>query len=181
MDVQPPRSIPVTVTTTDTEKEPATPSTPLAPPTVETPVAAPAVEEPAPDQALSAAPEAAEVATPEAETTIPVSSDHPVTPNPLAIPELSPPHKKGAPLVAVIVAVVIAVVLAGITVFAYLKTKDAAPAAQQTSNSVSEQTAKPVTATEVDATNTQLEEDLKAVDEDKDFNSSDLSDQSLGL
>ena len=101
--------------------------------------------------------------------------------SPMAItPANAGPAKGKASVAAIVAAILIALVLSGATIFAYLKTKDQAvvvpmkavtPASQQTA----------VTATDVQQASTELDESLKAIDENKDFASSDLDDTTLGL
>lgn len=102
--------------------------------------------------------------------------------NPVTTPEQ--PHKKGAPVVAIMLAVFVAVALAGLVVFMYLKSKDESTQTADKSKTSNSQGIAPkpqATPGDVDATDKEIESDLTKIDDTKDFSSSDLSDTALGL
>lgn len=88
------------------------------------------------------------------------------------------PKKHGAPKAAVAIAIIIALVLAGVTVFAYLKTKNNTPAGNQQTQ---ESTEAPVTTQEVDDTSSEVEEAIDATNDAADLDSNEVSDTNLGL
>lgn len=167
MDVQPPK---------------AEPSLPSAPP-VQQPhsqPASPVTPAPMPDTLPQAQtrPEGS-IAPPEhpAADSRPAIEDH--ADHLLAAHAASQHHKK--PVVAIIVAIIIALALIGLTVLAYLQTKqDTHPQADHEPTPTN-QPATQNTETTVDDTSAEVNQALTTVDDTKDLPESDLSDQALGL
>lgn len=93
-------------------------------------------------------------------------------------PEL--PKHSGTPVVAVVIAIVIALALAGLTVFAYLKTRNTSPDTNTTTTQPST-TASKATTKDVDNTSKDMDTALSSVDDTKDFAATDISDTALGL
>lgn len=120
----------------------------------------PAAVEPSVDQTVPAP-----YAEPPADSTPPHSA---------TAPAQEPEHHKG-PIGAVIAAVVIAVLLAGLTVFAYLQSKDS-----KTASNKSAQTTK-MSGKDVDATSSQIDSSIQSASDATDFGATDLSDSALGL
>lgn len=101
-------------------------------------------------------------------------------PQPAPATQAPHPHKSGAPVGTIIIAIVIALVLAGLAVFAYNRSKNQ-PAASKTPASQPAASKTPATASDVDATNQQIDASLATVDDNKDFAATELSDATLGL
>lgn len=114
-----------------------------------------------------------------------VGETPPVSPpndNPLAANPLPPAKKSGAPKAAIIVAIIIALALAGVTVFAFTRgSKKKTTTSAPTTSTAATQAAVKVTGTDVDKTSQGLDDTLKKADDTKDFSSTELTDQSLGL
>lgn len=89
----------------------------------------------------------------------------------------APVPRSSSPLAAIIAAVVVAVGLAGLTVFAYMKQQESNKPVPAADNSSAQQE---TPTQEVDTTDQEIDEALKASDE-ADFSESELSDESLGL
>jgi uncharacterized protein HemX len=175
MDIQRPRV-----------QQPASAAPPAAPDAVEfepTPLPAEAKPDPAPEPASQPAP-----ATPEAVA--------PVAPTPPAVDQPAAPHdphqqmlaahasKKGAPVVVIVVAIIIALGMAGLTVFAFMKTKDSTkPSGDQSHQEMSSSdnsATKAATTADVDEASKAVDSAI-ASDEATNLPESDLSDQTLGL
>ena len=111
------------------------------------------------------------------------------TDNPMAVtPANAGAARHKAPVGVIVATLILAFALAGATVFAYIKTKQ--PTANNTQTPTQtipqETTATPkVTSAEalgdVDKTSQDADAALKAIDENKDFSTTDLSDTTLGL
>ncbi len=171
----PPKAIPVM------DIQPPATSAPQVPMSVE-PAAettAPAVESP---EVVSEPVEESSSDTPVAETTEQTSQDPAKL---LAVtPDNAGKARRKAPAGAIAVAIVIALILAGATIFAYLRTsKNDTAATHNSAKSTATTPAKqePIQAADVDTTNQGIDDSLKAIDENKDFASTDLSDTTLGL
>ncbi len=112
------------------------------------------------------------------DTTDPVPS--PVTPASAAPSTATPPSaKKKKPVLAIIVAIVIALGLAAATVFLYMKYYRTSSKTSNTSQQASAVT--PATTSDVDQASKQLDTSLAQADDSKDFATTAISDQSLGL
>jgi hypothetical protein len=112
-------------------------------------------------------------ATLEPATSTSSSSD---TPNPMAITQPGP-KKSGMPKGAVIAAIIIGLALAAVAIFAYLKTQTKTDQPTTTTGTQNSQ----VTAKDVDSTTQAIYDNLKSIDDTKDFADTTLSDASLGL
>jgi uncharacterized protein HemX len=113
----------------------------------------------------------------------PVDSPHDTPADDYPQPPPHIEHKSHPPIVAIIVAVVIALALVGVTVFAYMSskndTKHEGDDHEMTEQQSSQQSA--ATTTDVDDTSKEVDSTLGSVDENKDFPESELTDQALGL
>lgn len=98
--------------------------------------------------------------------------------------EMHEGNSKGA-VIGIIV--VLALVLATIVVLIFMKTNNTAKDSSKTEKTQQQTTTlptkveEPVTVTEVDTTTKEVDEALSALDDNKDFNTDDLSDKALGL
>lgn len=112
----------------------------------------------------------------------PAAASQPAASTPTATPAVSTPtspHKKGkTPFGVMFVAVLVGLGLCGLTVFAYLKTKDA-PTVRDNQNAATTQ--QKASAKDVDETTKGIDESMKSLDDAADFNDADLSDSNLGL
>ncbi|HSX23815.1 MAG TPA: hypothetical protein VLE74_01820 [Candidatus Saccharimonadales bacterium] len=116
------------------------------------------------------------VDTPPTDTNGTLPNDNPLAARPQPIKQ----HK--APVVAILLAVIVAVALASLVVFMFLKNRNNQSASRaQTSASQTVAPKPQASASDVDATNQQIDSSLKKTDDSKDFSTSDLSDTSLGL
>lgn len=92
--------------------------------------------------------------------------------------------KKGRPVAVIVVAVLVALIMAGLTVFAYMKTKNSTkPTGDQSSQqpTASEKTqTQGATTADVDSVSKEVD-NAAAANETADIPESDLTDQSLGL
>lgn len=95
----------------------------------------------------------------------------PAAPKPLKAPKGSK-----TPIGVILLAIIVGLSLCGLTVFAYMKTKDTPKINDQSS-----QTQQKATSGDVDDTTKGVDESLKSVDDAQDFNESELSDTNLGL
>lgn len=158
-----------------------TPTTPSETAVTATPAV---VEDPLATEEVTEIPESTATETPTAEAVpsteaVPTANtpEVPTSENQMAItPANAGPVKHKAPVGAIIAAIIIALVLAGTTIFAYLKTTKTAT----TDKSVTP-VQQPVKAADVQQTSQDVETSLKAIDENKDFANTDLSDTTLGL
>ena len=90
---------------------------------------------------------------------------------------LKAPKAGKTPIGVILVAILVGLSLCGLTVFAYMKTKDT----PVTNNGQNTQTQQKATSGDVDDTTDGIDESLKSVDDAQDFNDTDLSDTNLGL
>lgn len=113
----------------------------------------------------------------------PDSVPNPVTPilnQPnAATPPTAPKKKK--PIMAIIVAVVVALGLGTATVFLYMKYSQSTSNSKINTTSQQANTVTPANTSDVDQTTKQLDSNLAQIDENKDFASTAISDQTLGL
>ena len=86
-------------------------------------------------------------------------------------------HKK--PVLAIVVAIIIGLSLIGLTVFAYMQTKDGTKDAGDHGTETHQESG--ASAADVDDTTKQVDDTLNTVDDTKDMPETDLTDQSLGL
>jgi len=165
MDVQRPKSSLAVA-------EPPAPSQPAEAPTP--------VEEPKPAPDVAVPTEVTNATPPEDHSPEPPAKDEPKNKDDVHPLLAAHAQKKHGPVVPIVTAVVIALALIGVTVFAFLKTKDSSnstgdhPATHQ-------ETTTPATSSDVDNASQQVDEALAAVDDTKDFADSQLTDQTLGL
>lgn len=103
------------------------------------------------------------------------SATNPATQAPAGAKSLKAPKTSKTPVGVILVAIIVGLSLSGLTVFAYMKTKDTPPVKQNT------QSQQKATSGDVDDTTKGVDESLKSVDDTQDFNDSDLSDTNLGL
>jgi hypothetical protein len=167
MDVQPPKN---GQSSTQVAEKPEVTGTPVV---VETPTAAEVTEQPA---APAEETNQAEITANDNPT--PATADsQPTENNPLAIDSAAHTHKSNVPVAAIALAVLIAIVLIGITVFAYIRTKNDGAATTTKTNLVQPK----VTTQDVDQTSTEIDGTVNKVDDTKDFAGEDLTDKALGL
>lgn len=110
----------------------------------------------------------------------PVSS--PAEPQPPALPTERPaalPPKAKAPIFAIITAILVAGALIGLTVFAFLKYQDSPTPSP--SPTTTEQADNEATPTDVDQTTEDIDQELNNLNDDQDFDSNAISDETLDL
>lgn len=87
------------------------------------------------------------------------------------------PPKTRAPVVAIVVAVLVSGALIGLTAFAYFNNQKAAEQPAPESNAA----VTPATADDVDDTTESIDEAINELDDNADFNETDVSDETLTL
>ncbi len=108
------------------------------------------------------------------------SQDHPASEN--SVPPATPPKTKHPrPKGAVIAAIVIFLLLAGLSVFAYMKTKNKTESVADKPAATTPAVQSAVTPQDVDKTNEELDKSLNNASDASDINQTDLSDRALGL
>ncbi len=136
------------------------------------------------EEPLTSAPLPDETPAPE-DTIAPPESEHIMPSPPDHAEHLLAAHanpKNHPPLAAIVIAVIIAVALVGVTIFAYLSTRDATHQQDDDHTAQQESTEQAaVTTTDVDDATQDVDSTLSSVDDAKDFPESDLTDQALGL
>ena len=117
---------------------------------------------------------------PQTPPVIPPNQEQPnITSGNAAGPDMTlPKNEHKAPVGAIIFAIIIAIGLAVLTVMAYQKTKSSTESQSDTTSESQQETTPEA---EVDSTEQAVDSDINAVDDEQDFNSSDLSDESLNL
>lgn len=96
---------------------------------------------------------------------------------PLAVPLGSKtPHHSSRPIVTIICAVVVALVLAGLTVYAFQKSKDSKTSAPTPLSGVAT-----IKASDVDQIGNDVDAAMQKIDDTKDLPAADLADAVLGL
>lgn len=160
---------------------PTRPVMDIQPRGVAVPLGRPAVQ---PTRTVSTVPQsAAPVPAQPSQSPTPVSMPQPASSAPIpSVPggQASPaapvlPPKQRVPLGAVIIAVTVGIGLIALATFAFIKTqKDAKTSSGDSSTNI-------VTPEEVQATSQSIDDELKTLNDQQDFDSSAISDQSLGL
>lgn len=176
------------------EGEVQDPSSPAEEPSVTPPAAdqPPVTAEATPEVAKTeptvteteATPEAAKTDAPTAvaaeDTAKPADQKNPDEKPPLGVPLGDrTAHHHRRPLGVVIVAIIIALLLAGLSVYAWQKTKPATKA--KTSSSTTASTVAAIKPADVNQASQDVDATLKQVDDTKDLNANDLSNATLGL
>ncbi|MBP7806941.1 hypothetical protein KA047_00400 [Candidatus Saccharibacteria bacterium] len=156
---------------TNNTPEPETPVTKTAPPVMDIRAPRPAVAD--------VEHQVTEHGTPDNETETPTSTDVPITDS---VPP-NPTRTKKPWLLIVITLVVVAAIAVGAW-FAFMnptETDNAVPATSAVSSTQPEEATTPVSSSDVSEVVTELETEVKAIDETADYAESAVSDQSLGL
>lgn len=166
MDVQPP----VTPSAPATDSPAPIPAAAVVTPTEPVQASTPAPPPITPQELTPA------VAPPDSPSPAGVEPDHP---EPLvAEPTVDNIHHHKLPVVAIVIATVVALGLGTVAFLAYNNSKEEGTL----NNSQTTQEGTPaVTTTDVDSTNKDIDDNINQLDENADFNESELSDDSLGL
>lgn len=168
MDIRP-RPIPQPMRRPDA----VVPATVPANPSPVTPAPVPVA--PAPTLAPAPLPPAAPMPVPQPAVPQPT----PATPI-SAQPEMKLPPKTKAPVAAIIIAVIVAISLIGLTIFAFMKTKSGTKSSGDTTTNPEVQSGT-ATPEDVDSSQAAINGELDTINDDQDFNATDLNDESLGL